>query len=97
MGVPFLSRATTLTRTSSVETWIVGVPGFSGSCAAKGETGEERAAAMSMATSFRVGGIVIGSQKRKRAWAVMRRMLPTEVTSPKVSEFTAVLMEAKFT
>src|SRR6202008_191823 len=52
---------------------------------------------MNMATSFRVDGMVIGSQKRKRAWTVMRRMLATEVTSPKGSEFTAVLMEAKVT
>jgi len=28
---------------------------------------------------------------------VTRRMLPALVTSPKVSEFTAVLMDAKFT
>ena len=33
-------------------------------------------------------------QKRKRACSVMRRMLLTLVTSPKVNEFTTELMEA---
>src|SRR5215472_4295988 len=41
--------------------------------------------------------ISISLQKRERAVMVTRRMLPVPVTSPKVSEFTAVLIEVKRT
>jgi len=71
-----------------------GEPLLSASWAAGRAAGESRAAAIRMAAIFRVDGMVIGSQKRKRACTVIRRMLPTDVTSPKACEFTAVLMEA---
>ena len=70
---------------------------WAGSWATSGAPGESSAAAVSIEGMIRVCRIGVMSQKRKRACIVTRRMLPAATTSPKVSEFTAVLMEVKFT
>jgi len=98
--LPFLSCATTFTRTSSVVTSMrASFPPACPACWAIREPAEckSRPAAAKAETILLVRRICIFLQNRKRACIVTRRMLAVPVISPKVNEFTAVLSAVKFT
>src|SRR5262249_48407045 len=72
--------------------------GWGACCADRGIAGCKSSAVVTNAARCRLMfRIFIASQNRKRAVIVTRRMLPVPVTSPKVKEFTAVLIDVKWT